>query len=169
MKRYTFTAICLLCTWALFAQENTDVSRIGIVTAQQNIVEISLDQFEFDGFWSGRISSDSGFIQVRLRELTDEGMPERRELENVPEEFQQFVGSDEHALGIRVDFLRRGNTSFTLTPRRPIPIPGVTKSISVWAVGRNFNHTLVVLIEDFHGRRFELPMGRLNFQGWKLS
>jgi hypothetical protein len=34
-------------------------------------------------------------------------------------------------------------------------------------VGRNYNHELVLLIEDFFGRPFELYMGKLNFQGWK--
>ena len=38
----------------------------------------------------------------------------------------------------------------------------------MWVVGRNFNHTLNILIEDFFGRRYELYMGKLNYQGWKL-
>jgi hypothetical protein len=66
-----------------------------------------------------------------------------------------------------VDFLRRGYSSFTIYPVRPIPIEGITKTVSVWVVGRNHNHELKLLIEDFFGRPFELHMGRLNFQGWK--
>ena len=74
---------------------------------------------------------------------------------------------DIHVLGTRVDFFRRGYTSFTVYPMRPIPIEGITKNVSVWVAGRNFNHRLMLLIEDFFGRQFELEMGRLNFQGWR--
>jgi hypothetical protein len=52
-------------------------------------------------------------------------------------------------------------------PIRPIPIEGITKTISVWVAGRNFNHELILLIQDFFGKNFELNMGNLNFQGWK--
>jgi hypothetical protein len=33
--------------------------------------------------------------------------------------------------------------------------------------GRNYNHELKILIEDFFGRPYELLVGKLNFQGWK--
>ncbi|MCX7656982.1 MAG: flagellar filament outer layer protein FlaA, partial [Treponemataceae bacterium] len=54
-----------------------------------------------------------------------------------------------------------------IRPLRPIPIEGITKTISVWVVGRNYNHVLKVVLQDFFGREYELYMGRLNFQGWK--
>jgi hypothetical protein len=49
----------------------------------------------------------------------------------------------------------------------PIPIEGITKTISVWAVGRNYNHVLKVMLEDYFGRHMELTLGKLNFMGWK--
>jgi hypothetical protein len=51
--------------------------------------------------------------------------------------------------------------------KRPIPIEGITKTISVWVVGRNYNHKMKIILQDFFGNRFELPLGTLNFQGWK--
>jgi len=154
MKKYIFTALCLLSAGALFAQA---------ATAQQDLEWVSVDRFQHHGFWSGRISSDAGFIQVGLR--PSEG-PAGRE----PIEAEEEAGINiprTNVLGVKVDFLRRGAANFFINARRPIPIEGVTREISVWAVGRNFNHTLFVVIEDFYGRRFELPMGRLNFQGWQ--
>jgi uncharacterized protein YbjQ (UPF0145 family) len=74
---------------------------------------------------------------------------------------------DNKVLGTKVDFLRRGYTSVYITAARPIPVEGIVKTISVWAVGRNYNHKLTLLIQDFYGRNFEIYMGRLNFQGWK--
>jgi len=70
-------------------------------------------------------------------------------------------------LGVRVDFIRRGTNSITVYPQRPIPIEGITKTVSVWVAGRNFNHSLNLLLEDSLGRHFELYIGKLNFQGWK--
>jgi hypothetical protein len=160
MKRCIITFIALLSAGVLFAQQGVDPSMIGIDTAQQQLREVSVDRFEHDAFWSGRMSSDTGFIQVRLFE----GGPLGKE--DIPGEEELNI-QDIHVLGARIDFLRRGHTSFFINARRPIPIEGVTKTISVWAVGRNFNHTLHIIIQDLYGRQFSLPMGRLNFQGWK--
>lgn len=160
MKRYSVIALCLLSAGILFAQVGTDPSQIGIDTAQQNLKEVSVDKFEHDGFWRAVMSGDDGFISARLFEGNPAGK------EPIPEEENLNI-SDIHALGVRVDFLRRGNSSFFIYPRRPIPIEGITKTISVWAVGRNFNHTLKIIVQDLYGRQFELSMGKLNFQGWK--
>jgi len=160
MKRCIFIALSLLISGLMFAQNNADPRLIGIDVAQQNLQEISVDKFEHDAYWRGVMSADQGFITVRLFEGNPEGK------EPIPSEDGLNI-TDNHVLGARVDFLRRGHATFYLYPRRPIPVEGITKSISVWAVGRNFNHTLKVIIQDFYGRQFELSMGRLNFQGWK--
>jgi hypothetical protein len=74
---------------------------------------------------------------------------------------------DTRVLGMRIDFYHRGVVSFSVHPTAPIPVPGISKTISVWIAGRNFNHTLKVLIEDYFGRDMELTVGRLTFTGWK--
>ena len=84
-------------------------------------------------------------------------MPEEEGL-NVP---------DKYSLGTRVDFLHRGYASIFFYPQRPIPIEGITKTISLWVAGRNYNHELKILVQDYFGRPFELYVGKLNFQGWK--
>jgi hypothetical protein len=106
------------------------------------------------------MSSDFGYTMTRLfrgSPLGKEPIPDEEGLD-IP---------DNNVLGTRVDYLRRGFTSFTIYPTRPIAIEGITKTVSVWVAGRNYNHSLMLLIEDFFGRPFELYMGRLNFQGWK--
>ncbi|MCL2600702.1 MAG: flagellar filament outer layer protein FlaA, partial [Treponema sp.] len=74
---------------------------------------------------------------------------------------------DEHVLGVRVDFLRRGYHSFTIRPVRPIPVEGIAKTVSVWVAGRNANHQLRVLVRDIRGRTHSINMGTLNFLGWR--
>jgi hypothetical protein len=163
MKRFTVAVLFLLFSGFLFAQEEVgapDAEQIGIDTAQQLLKEVSVDKFEKEGYWRSTMSTDDGYTTTRLFEggpLGKEAIPEEADLNM----------SDRYVLGTRVDFIHRGHTSFTLSPQRPIPVEGVTKTVSVWAVGRNYNHELYLQVEDFFGRRFELYMGKLNFQGWK--
>jgi hypothetical protein len=165
MKRLMVIALLLCFSGVVFAQQNNEVGTpdaqsLGIDAAQQLLKEVSVDKFEHDGYWRSTMSSDTGYITSRL--FT--GGPSGKE--PIPDE-EGFDIPDNNVLGARVDFLHRGYTDFTLYPVRPIPIEGITKTISVWVAGRNYNHELKILIQDFFGRPFELYMGRLNFQGWK--
>jgi hypothetical protein len=165
MKRVLFIVLILLFAGVLFAQQAEEVGtanpeRLGVDAAQQLLKEVSVDKFEKDGYWHSAMSPDNGYTTTRLFN----GAPAGKE--PLPEE-EGFDIPDRYVLGTRVDFLHRGHTSFTLYPQRPIPIEGITKTVSVWAVGRNYNHELYLLVQDFFGRHFELYMGKLNFQGWK--
>ncbi|MDR0453090.1 MAG: flagellar filament outer layer protein FlaA [Treponema sp.] len=164
MKRTIFAIVLLAAGACIYAQNanagDPDPEALGTEEAQQEIKEISVDKFEHEGYWTSYMSSDTGYVTTRLFE----GSP--RDKEPIADESDQNI-PDKFVLGTRVDFLRRGHTSFVLQPNRPIPIEGITKTISVWVVGRNFNHSLTVLIEDFFGKPYELYMGRMNFQGWK--
>jgi hypothetical protein len=166
MKKFLIIAFFLFIGSFIYAQQlerevgAPDPQRLGIESAQQMLKEVSVDKFEHDGFWRSRMSSDEGYTTSRLFNGSPAGkvpIPDEEGL-NIP---------DQYVLGTRVDFLRRGHNSFTIFPTRPIPIEGITKTVSVWAIGRNYNHTLVLLIQDFFGRNYEFHMGKLNFMGWK--
>jgi len=165
LKKFLFIALFFLIAGFLSAQQQSEIGspdpdRIGIESAQQLLKEISVDKFEHDGFWRSTMSSDEGYATTRLfngSPLGKEPIPDEEGL-NIP---------DKSVLGTRIDFLRRGHDSFTIYPTRPIPIEGITKTVSVWVAGRNFNHDLVLLIQDFFGRRYEFYVGKLNFIGWK--
>jgi hypothetical protein len=165
MKRYgIIIAVLLVVTGILYAQQEeigaTNPEYLGIEAAQQQLKEISVDKFEHEGYWVSTMSSDAGYTVTRLFS----GGPSGKQ----PIEDEQDLDiPDRYVLGTRVDFLRRGHTSFSIYPVRPIPIEGITKTISVWVAGRNFNHTLSILIQDYFGRSYELYVGKLNFQGWK--
>ncbi|MFQ3547165.1 MAG: flagellar filament outer layer protein FlaA [Termitinemataceae bacterium] len=163
MKRMIVAVMLFVSAGFLFAQTEVGApnpERVGVESAQQKLKEVSVDKFEQAGFWLAKMSSDEGYTTARLFEGGPAGktpIPEEKDL-TIP---------DKYVLGVRVDFLRRGYNSFTLVPLRPIPIEGITKTISVWVVGRNYNHTLKIMIQDFFGREYELFLGKLNFQGWK--
>jgi hypothetical protein len=163
MKRYIVLALVFSLAGLVFAQNEVgspDAERLGIDAAQQKLKEVSVDKFEHDGYWRSQMSPDEGFVTSRLFE----GAPAGKE----PLEDEQNLDiPDKYVLGTRVDFIRRGHTSFTIYPLHPIPIEGITKTLSIWVVGRNYNHVLNVLIQDFFGNKYELYIGKLNFQGWK--
>jgi hypothetical protein len=166
MKRILAAVFTLFMAGFVYAQQSgTEIGspnpeRIGIEEAQQLLKEISVDKFEHDGFWRSNMSPDEGFSTARLFS----GGPAAKQ--PIPDEEGMDI-PDKYVLGARIDFLRRGYNSFTIYPLRPIPIEGITKTISLWIVGRNFNHELRILIQDFFGRDYELYVGKLNFQGWK--
>ncbi|MCL2382357.1 MAG: flagellar filament outer layer protein FlaA [Treponema sp.] len=163
MKRILVTILIFSASALAFGQNQVgapDPWLLGVDTAQQFLQEVSVDRFEREGFWRGHISSDSGFITTRLFRGRPAGV------QPIPAE-EGFNIPNDYVLGARVDFIRRGHSSFTITAARPIPVEGITRLVSVWVVGRNTSHNLYLMIEDFFGRPFELHMGRLNFQGWQ--
>lgn len=135
---------------------------IGVDSAQQNLKEVSITKFEDAGFWVSAMPRDQGLTE--LRRLP--GGP----LDKEPIPGEEEVGiaeSDQYVLGMKVYYYRRGLNEFSLFPVRPLPVEGITKTLSVWVVGRNMNHMLSVIITDYFGNRAEITMGKLNFSGWK--
>jgi len=164
MKRFLIIALILIfAVGMVYAQAEVgdpDPYELGIDSAQQQLKEVSVDKFEHEGFWFSHMSTDEGYTTSKL--FT--GGPSGKE--PIPDE-QSMNIPDQYVFGTRVDYLRRGYNSFTIRPIRPIPIEGITKTVSVWVAGRNFNHDLILLIQDYFGRNYEIYMGKLNFQGWK--
>jgi len=169
MKKTIAALIALFVAMTAYAQAtvgNPDPNAVGSDTAQQKLQLVSVEKFEAAGFWNAFISSDSGVIATRLFK----GAPQGKEDEPKPEERYAGVDpmvADQYALGVRVEFFRRGYSEIFVLAQKPIPIEGITKTISVWVIGRNYNHTLKVIVKDFFGNEFELTLGKLNFQGWK--
>ncbi len=149
------------------AQEDEEVGSpnanlIGVDSAQQKLKEVSVSKFEDAGFWNAFMSPDQGIIRLRRFE----GIPIDKE--PIPgEEESGIEEEDKYVLGLKVQFFSRGFRQFALLPIRPLPIEGITKTISIWVVGRNFNHTLKVIVVDHFGNRSEITMGKLNFSGWR--
>jgi hypothetical protein len=165
MKRVFLFALVLIGAVSLFAQYEvggSDPSEIGTSTANQGLElkEVSIDKFEMEGYWSSHISPDNGYTTSRLFA----GAPAGKEPMADEEPFEI---PEKYVLGTRIDFIHRGHASIYFRPQRPIPIEGITKTVSLWVAGRNFKHELYLLIRDFLGREFELYVDSLDFPGWK--
>lgn len=162
MKKIISAVIALAVAGFAFGQTSSlsepDPTVIGADSAKQALRQISVDRFEVEGSWNAHISPDYGIISSRLFN----GSPMMKE----PLKGEEDV-EDSKVLGVKVEFFHRGINSFYITSSRPIPIEGVTKTISLWVAGRNMDHDMYVLIQDYFGNNFELYLGNLGFSGWK--
>lgn len=169
MKRILIALVCCLLAVAGFAQTNAEdlnldaanPALIGADSAVQKLKEISVEKFENEGTWSVGMSADEGIIKGRLFD----GFPTGKK--PIPAEEGMNL-PDEKVYGVRVDYFRRGYNTFTISAVKALPVEGIAKTVSLWVVGRNYNHTLKLVLEDFWGNPFELYMGKLNHSGWKL-
>lgn len=157
-----FAATLLFGTLA-YAQDSTpNPAKIGVDSAQQRLKEISINKFEDPGFWKVSIPLDAGIITARRLN----GSPADKKV-LADEQAAGIKETDRYVLGVKAEYFGRTNTTISIEPIRPLAVPGITKTISVWVIGRNNNHRLGILVEDFFGNRNLLPMGKLNFSGWK--
>ncbi len=170
-KIFIVLVIMLFTGFSAFGQSKATVNEntggpnpaaIGVDTAQQKLKEISISKFEDAGFWTVEMDRDAGVTTLRRLPggpLDKKPIPDEEKL--------GLSGEDKFVLGVKVQFYRRGNVSFFIRPERPLPVEGITKTLSLWVVGRNTPHTLKVLISDQFGHKAEVTMGKLNFTGWK--
>ncbi len=170
MKKLIIAAAALvLLAGSVYAQNapanpNLDAANpalIGNDSAQQMLKEVSVEKFETEGTWQVFMSADEGVIRGRLFEGNPAGK------QPIPAE-EGLEIPDDMVYGVRVDFFRRGYNTFTVTPVKPLPVEGIAKTINVWVVGRNYNHTIKLLLKDYWGTQFELYLGKLNHSGWKM-
>jgi hypothetical protein len=165
MKKIAFAALlAVLIPVALAAQstEGVDPERLGKDQAQQYLGEVSVSKFEDVAFWGTAMSLDDGIVMLRRFEGAPAG---KKPMEG--EEQAGIKEQDKFVLGAKMQFFRRGAGSVAIFPVRPIPIEGISKTISVWVVGRNYNHVLKAVVTDYFNQRHEITLGKLNFMGWK--
>lgn len=144
-----------------YTVDQADPTRIGVTSAEVRLKEVSVDKFETEGTWTVSMSSDQGIIESKLFDgapMNKKAIPEEAEM-NIP---------DSKVLGVKVSFYRRGVNSFEVKAIKPLPVEGITKTVSVWVVGRSIPHEMSLIVEDFFGQQFEIYIGKLNHAGWKL-
>lgn len=154
--------LVLGAAWYLFAQDaattTADDGGSDNVLSDTGTVEIEqvlVDDFEDAGSWQGMMARDLGIIRVQKRE----GGP--ADLTEADPDNNQYI------LGAKVSYFKTGPSWFALAPPREIPVAGISKGLSVWVAGRNFQHHLKAIIRDFNGDLRFTKFGKLNFPGWQ--
>lgn len=172
MKTVTVAALLVLAVSAAFGQAygvpvgEASPQKAGIDAAQQHLSPITVSQFEDASFWAAFMPSDQGAVQLR-RLPGVPGEKADRDADRLKMEKDIGIPEGNSVLGVKVDFIKRGKNWFTVYPSRPLAIEGISKTLSVWVVGRNFNHTLKIILADYSGNKMEVTVGKLNFLGWK--
>jgi len=123
-------------------------------TAKQMIQPVLVEDFEVPGDWEVKMSRDYGVVSFMTRD-------------GYPKALADIKDKNNKVFGVKVQFFKRGPAEILVKPVRDIKIPGITKKIKFW-VGRNYTHTLRILVKDYLGREKEITVGKLNFSGWKL-
>lgn len=182
MKKILVIMILLVLTVSLVMAQDVgpDAASTGITTAQQALKEVSVNKFEHAGFWYGSFPADQGLMVLRgfdgspldkevIQDEVDAGIVtvETIQDDDYPDGQRTIINGDTRVLGAKAYFFQRGVITFGILPQRPIPIEGITKTVSVWVAGRNTNHRLELIVTDQFGNECYIDMGKLNFMGWK--
>ncbi len=134
-----------------------------------DLKQVTISDCEDAAFWDASMWQDQGYITIK----TLPGNPKDKEARDAQRlKDERAIRKDptwlgKYVIGAKINFYRRGANEFSIMAVKPIPIAGTTKILSVWVVGRNYNHELRIIISDFYGNRGELSLGKLNFSGWK--
>lgn len=132
---------------------------------------ITLDDFEESEDWIARATSplgetttmkivQRGEIQAADDEQSRPNYGEALNVENNPD-------NPNHVLGVKGFFQERGFDRIEVRPPHEYVIKGKARQFSVWVLGRKFRHTLTLKLRDYRGKLHHLPMGRLDFFGWR--
>lgn len=179
MRKLVSLSIVLLalCSLASVAQTASGTSTdkpvgtssaetLGKDSSQQRLEDITVEQFEDPGLWTGSIMNEYGLIQI----MQKQGYPLKKETydkDRLAKEKEIGAPIGTSILGVKVTFFKRAVVSFGVNPVRPLPIPGLAKTVSIWVVGRSFNHQVNLVLEDFFGNRYTVAFDKkLTFQGW---
>jgi hypothetical protein len=169
MKRLLIIGLIICFHILLLNTEETKTDTV--LTANSQITEVRLNGFEDASFWNVSMPIDQGVITRQSRDgaATDvkidtnlNSIKKRDEKYGIPSNYPK-----ERVLGVKVQYIARGYNWFAIRPVKPIVIEGVCQHISFFVVGRNYKHTMKILVLDYFGRERELVADKLNFVGWK--
>ena len=122
---------------------------------------------------------DWNWVAVGSRFVTD-GYPLVKYFDGMPGAMRIIQSSsdgEDKVLGIQFKFNRQGDNWVDIIPMMAgesgedapyeIPFRGVVSRLDMWVWGSNYMYQLEVLLRDYQGRVHSLPMGWLNYEGWR--
>lgn len=107
-----------------------------------------------------------------------EGYPLLKYFDGMPRSVVAMQEKDENAkyLGLQVKFNRKGDNWVDIFPTKEgangkeafeIPFKGNIQRFDMWVWGAGYYYELEIIVRDCEGRTHTLPMGLVNFKGWK--
>lgn len=130
---------------------------------------------------------------IRGSKFSAEGYPKLAMVKTWPQALwgKKPESTEHYALGIKGSFDRGGYNYIEIIPAQeapagtetskiihsdaggknwvhnPINFKGRSKSFDIWVWGSNHNFYIEVYLQDFNGTIYRLPLGDLNYIGWK--
>lgn len=134
---------------------------------QGDIKDQLLSNFEASEDWRAYATSPLG--DTKTKKVIQVGPVEdvRSPDDKTDKEKKDFVEGQNHILGVKTYFVDRGFDRVEVKPPHEYVVDGRAVQLSVWALGRQFRHTLYVKLRDYRGKIHKLELGRLNFFGWR--
>ena len=148
----------------------TPVERVNLLVENTRVGQVTdYDKLTLDVFTNGTLEPDEA-VSLAAKVLSEHlslfiDLSEAAQTADIMIEKED--NAKEKVLGVKVEYMKRGHHWFSLKPQKPIMIEGICQEITVWVAGRNYNHTLKVLLQDFYGNSRQLYVDRLRFVGWK--
>jgi len=132
---------------------------------------LNLDDFEDSEDWKARSTCPLGETSTlkvvqrgEIRAADDEqSRPPEGEALNV----ENNPDNPNHILGVKTYFSDRGFDRVEIHPPHEYVIKGKARQFSVWVLGRKFRHTMSIKLRDYRGTIHKLPLGRLDYFGWR--
>lgn len=141
---------------------------------------VVLEDFEEAEDWRARSTTPLGetkLVKMAQRGIIKDVFDERSVplLKNDKGEFNEIPSDEQlknrvdknHILGIKTYFANRGFDRVEVSPPHEYIIKGKARQISVWVLGRKYNHTLYAKLRDYKGNLHNVRLGRLDFFGWR--
>ncbi len=171
-KALLIIAIFTLLSMPLLAQAPAAPGQPGAQDGTQNYMALeTLEDFEESEDWRAKATSPLGSTKTLkivqrgdIRATDDEGArPDPNEALNVTQDPE----NPNHILGVKTHFQDRGFDRVEIAPPHEYVIKGKARQFSIWVLGRKFRHTLWIKLRDYRGKVHKLPMGRMDFFGWR--
>lgn len=153
-----FAIMAVFCAFPLMAQEYN-----------KNYQTYLVDSFDTaDGAEWEWVARGSKFI-------TD-GYPILQMFDGMPRTLRVMYSEEDSSskqyLGVQAKFKRMGDNWFDIVPSvdgepYEIPFKGEISRLDMWVWGADYLYELEILLRDVEGRVHTIPVGWLNFKGWK--
>jgi len=187
-KFIAMVSILLLSIAAVYAEEATDANAgasgssagasSGGNSGKDPLERVILEDFEEAEDWRAKSTTPLGetkIVKMVQRGLIKDVFDER----SVPlvkaddgklkpsSEGQEELMNKNHILGVKTYFANRGFDRVEVSPPHEYIIKGKARQVSVWVLGRNYNHVLFAKLKDYKGKLHSIRLGKLDFFGWR--
>lgn len=135
----------------------------------KSVTTLELDNFdgtqEMDWTWD-----------VQASRFVTEGYPKLGYFAGMPNSLRPLVAEGDpepSVLGVKASFARKGDNWIEVFPvtadgaKYEVPFTGIVSQVDFWVWGTNYKYYLEMMVRDADGLVHVLPVGFLNFYGWK--